>query len=367
MFTLQNISFSRPPNGETRLAADRIQAQQRNRNQTAEQTQVTRSIARRKLKQNKAAKRDKFWYRAAFTYDPAKNYANNNKVTIGKMDKICSSCGAKKWDFDVPGLCCSQGKVRLPPLPDPPQSAWMYTVEWQKRGLPHVHMLAWCQDRIHPVDIDRIVSAELPDQNADPQLHSSVTKHMIHGPCGDFNPRSQCMKNKRCSKRYPRDYCGQTCTTNDGYPIYRRRDPGVGGRTARIRQRLKTFDVDNAWIVPFNPLLSKTFNAHINVEYCNSVRCIQYLCKYINKGDDMAVFVFSDEDLRHDEIKQFVLGRYVSSNYAAWRIFGYEIHLSSPSVFPLNVHLQKTQLIYFTEKNARQVIENPKGTTITAF
>ncbi|CAI9722014.1 Hypothetical predicted protein [Octopus vulgaris] len=105
---------------EARLATDRIQAQQRNRNQTAEQTQVTRSIARRKLKQNKAAKRDEFWYRAAFTYDPAKNYANN-KVTIGKMDKICSSCGAKKWDFDVPGLCCSQGKVRLPPLPDPPQ------------------------------------------------------------------------------------------------------------------------------------------------------------------------------------------------------------------------------------------------------
>ncbi|XP_029635065.1 uncharacterized protein LOC115210602 [Octopus sinensis] len=153
-----------------------------------------------------------------------------------------------------------------------PQSAWMYTVEWQKRGLPHVHMLAWCQDRIHPVDIDRIVSAELPDQNADPQLHSSVTKHMIHGPCGDFNPRSPCMKNKRCSKRYPRDYCGQTCTTNDGYPIYRRRDPGLGGHTATIRQRLKTFDVDNAWIVPFNPLLSKTFNAHINVEYCSLLR-----------------------------------------------------------------------------------------------
>ncbi|CAI9744069.1 Hypothetical predicted protein [Octopus vulgaris] len=228
-------------------------------------------------------------------------------------------------------------------------------------------MLAWCQDRIHPVDIDRIISAELPDQNADPQLHISVTKHMIHGPCGDFNPRSPCMKNKRCSKRYPRDCCGQTCTTNDGYPIYRRRDPGLGDRTATIRQRLKTFDVDNAWIVPFNPLLSKTFNAHINVEYCSSVRCIQYLCKYINKGDDMAVFVFSDEDLRHDEIKQFVLGRYVSSNYAAWRIFGYEIHLSSPTVFHLNVHLQKRQLVYFTEKNARQVNENPKGTTLTAF
>ncbi|XP_036361064.1 uncharacterized protein LOC118764397 [Octopus sinensis] len=248
-----------------------------------------------------------------------------------------------------------------------PLSAWMYTVEWQKRGLPHVHMLARCQDRIHPADIDKIISAELPDPNADPQLHSSVTKHMIHGPCGDLNPISPCMKNKRCSKRCPRDYCGQTCTSNDGYPIYRSRDPGFGGRKARVRHRLMTFDADNAWIVPFNVLLSKTFNTHINVEYCSSVRCIQYPCMCINKDDDMAVFVFSDEDLRHDEIKQFVLGRYVSSNYAAWRIFGYEIHLSSPSVFHLNVHLENRQLVYFTEKNAREAIENPKGTTLTAF
>ncbi|CAI9716784.1 Hypothetical predicted protein [Octopus vulgaris] len=90
---------------EARLAAERIQAQQRNPIQTSEQRQVRRSTARRKLQQHNAAKRDEFWSRAAFTYDPAKNYANNDKVTIGKMDKICSSCGAKKWDFNVPGLC----------------------------------------------------------------------------------------------------------------------------------------------------------------------------------------------------------------------------------------------------------------------
>ncbi|CAI9727218.1 Hypothetical predicted protein [Octopus vulgaris] len=95
---------------EARLAAERIQVQQRNPNQIAEQRQVRRSTARRKLQQHKAAKRDDFWSRAAFTYDPAKNYA-----------KICSSCGAKKWDFDAPGFCCSKGKVRLPPLADPPQ------------------------------------------------------------------------------------------------------------------------------------------------------------------------------------------------------------------------------------------------------
>ncbi|KAL8594215.1 hypothetical protein ACOMHN_033078 [Nucella lapillus] len=26
--------------------------------------------------------------------------------------------------------------------------AWMYTIEWQKRGLPHSHTLIWCNEKI---------------------------------------------------------------------------------------------------------------------------------------------------------------------------------------------------------------------------
>ena len=35
------------------------------------------------------------------------------------------------------------------------------------------------------------------------------------------------------------------------------------------------YPIDNSWVVPYNPLLSKTFDAHINVEVSNITNNIQ--------------------------------------------------------------------------------------------
>ena len=40
---------------------------------------------------------------------------------------------------------------------------WM--AEWQKRGLPHAHILIWLVDKVRPEEIDKIISAEIPDPN----------------------------------------------------------------------------------------------------------------------------------------------------------------------------------------------------------
>ena len=74
-------------------------------------------------------------------------------------------------------------------------------------------------------------------------------------------------------------------------------------------------EVDNRWVVPYSPLLSKTFKAHINVEYCNSVKSIKYIYKYVNKGSDMAVFGVENRTGSIDEINQYQLGRYISNNF----------------------------------------------------
>lgn len=250
-------------------------------------------------------------------------------------------------------------------------TSWMYTIEWQKRGLPHAHMLIWLKERIHRSEIDNIISAEIPDIYKDPILYEVVTTQMIHGPCGQLNPKSPCMANNNCSKDYPKQLILETQTGRDGYPLYRRRKPEDGGFTAKLKMKLdkeyRELEIDNRWVVPYCPLLSKIFKAHINVESCQSVKAIKYICKYINKGSDQAVFELSNENKNFDEVQQFQLGRYISSNEAIWRIFGFSMHERSPTIVHLSVHLENGQRVYFTEHNLRDKVQSPPVTTLTAF
>ena len=78
----------------------------------------------------------------------------------------------------------------------------VYTVEFQKRGLPHIHLLIFLQqqDKIrNPEDVDDIVSAQIPDHVAHPFLYESVTRHMVHGPCGPGHKTAACMVDNACS------------------------------------------------------------------------------------------------------------------------------------------------------------------------
>lgn len=237
---------------------------------------------------------------------------------------------------------------------------FMYTVEWQKRGLPHTHTLVWLQNKIRANEIDSVISAELPSVTEDPELHELVKKHMMHGPCGRLNESSPCMKSGRCTKRYPKAFISQTRTDTDGYPTYRRRRPEEGGTTATRG----SIQLDNRWVVPFNPVLLRTFNAHINVELCSSVKSIKYICKYVNKGSDQATYAIENQQ---DEILIFQSGRYISSSEAVWRILSFDIHERDPTVIHLAVHLENGQRVYFTAANAQQVAQNPKESTLTAF
>ena len=69
---------------------------------------------------------------------------------------------------------------------------WLYSIEFQKRGLPHVHILLWLSaaHKMRPDDIDKAISAEFPCPQTDPELHAIVTKNMVHGPCGVINRNS---------------------------------------------------------------------------------------------------------------------------------------------------------------------------------
>lgn len=151
---------------------------------------------------------------------------------------------------------------------------------------------------------------------------------------------------------------------DDGYPQYRRRSPNNGGFCENIIRNSVTLTVDNSIIVPYCPLLSKALNAHINVEYCNSVKSIKYVTKYINKGSDQAVFATVNDK---DEIGQYQIGRYVSTNEAVWKILGFPIHERYPTVMHLAVHLENGQRVYYNSNSIQYRLERIKETTLTSF
>lgn len=62
-----------------------------------------------------------------------------------------------------------------------------YVVEWQKRGLPHAHILLIFHNNSKirtPEEIDSVVCAEIPDEKTEKKLFDTIKSCMIHGPCG---------------------------------------------------------------------------------------------------------------------------------------------------------------------------------------
>ena len=193
--------------------------------------------------------------------------------------------------------------------------AHTHVIEFQKRGLPHAHILLILDPEFKPRTseiVDGMISAEIPNKDTHPLLHQTVVKCMFHGPCGRTNPNSSCMKDGKCTRQYPRSYSEYTSTDNDGYPVYRRRNDGV-----TFTKNNHTFT--NRDVVPYNPYLSQKYNCHINVEVATSITAVKYLYKYIYKGHDRAsVSVESEGPRVVDEAKEYLDARYVSVPEACW-------------------------------------------------
>ncbi|XP_065641836.1 uncharacterized protein LOC136071699 [Hydra vulgaris] len=237
-------------------------------------------------------------------------------------------------------------------------------IEFQKRGLPHVHILLHFvnDDKLETAeDIDSLISAEIPDQTVDPELFEIVKTCMIHGPCGILNPNSPCMKDGVCTKKFPKEFNPCTVAIFNGYPNYRRLD---NGRVVIIKGN----QVDNRWVVPYNPWLSKKYQAHINVEACMSIKSVKYLYKYVYKGHDCANVVIN-ESVDHDEINTYLDCRFVSAPEALWRIYEYSISDMSHTIIRLQIHLPDNQRVYFNEGEEQVAIDRAaqRDTHLTAW
>ncbi|GJX85870.1 hypothetical protein Tco_0336644 [Tanacetum coccineum] len=234
----------------------------------------------------------------------------------------------------------SETYSKLAKLAKDPESV-VYIIEFQKRGLPHYHILLWLEpeDKITTIaNIDWYISAEIPNKEEDPELYQIVIEHMMHGPCGADNPSCPCTVDFKCTKKFPKQFNESSVIDENGYAIYKRRNDG--NTIAKSGTKLH-----NGCVVPYNPGLLRRYQSHINVEWCNQIGSIKYLFKYINRGPDRVTAAVDGEEV--DEIKDFYDCRYLSACEAAWRVYGFDIHYRTPPVERLPFHLEDEQSVIF--------------------
>ena len=230
-----------------------------------------------------------------------------------------------------------------------PQLYLIHSVEFQKRGLPHAHLLCkFAKDCVHPSDIDMIVSAEIPEDPVDAAL---VRKFMMHNhPPATRPPSKYCQREsaegvRTCRFKYPQKLQNETTIDVEGRVQYRPRKPG------------------DEMVVAYCLELLRKFQCHLNFEVANTSHIFQYLFKYIHKGSPfihLTLFTHAHRDFSAadsaryklkvtadngvstetiDEIDDYWNARYLSAGEAAWRILGFQVAKKHPAVSALPIHL----------------------------
>lgn len=168
--------------------------------------------------------------------------------------------------------------------------AYVYTVEYQKRGLPHIHLIVFLDPHARlstPERINHFISTEFPDENEEPVLHALVKTHMVHGPCG-IEHYSPCLNDKKeCSKGFPKPFLEETEISGESYVKTRRRDTGVS-------VSVRNTSVDNRHVVSYSPYLLQRYQAHINVECTTGFNAIKYIYKVCDTSSLIGLLFIDD-------------------------------------------------------------------------
>lgn len=244
--------------------------------------------------------------------------------------------------------------------------AYVWVIEFQKRGLPHCHLLVILAEE-HKLDtaekIDNCIWAEIPDKQLFPDLYEQVMRHMIHHPCHLSTAKCKPKKNGQCNKNFPKAFQERTVLDIDSFPHYKRSSETAepfGYRRNQSDPNRAAFKVTNQYVVPYNPYLLLKYRCHLNVEVCSTISAVKYLYKYIYKGWDKALVDVEG----YDEISRYVDSRYTSSVEACWRILGFKMHNRFPFVERLPVHTENNHNVTFEEtEDLEEVKKRAKRST----
>jgi hypothetical protein len=107
-----------------RLESQRLRSAQARSTMTPNQRRVARSsrtvvdnlLNNMQRRQNRRPNISIQYERLAFRYDAGIDYAADASVDFGTLSVICQYYNALRFPQESPGLCCVNGKIRLPQL-----------------------------------------------------------------------------------------------------------------------------------------------------------------------------------------------------------------------------------------------------------
>ena len=236
-------------------------------------------------------------------------------------------------------------------------------IEYQRRGLPHVHLVFKFEETDMPLYSDKVnlskwidhhISAVYPKTILDEEPFESndiyeedleyaqiVKSHMIHKCFAECN--GGCLNDKNvCSKGFDKNIItSKTLFDAKGFPQYKRPT------------------IKSIYVVPHNKELLKDWNGHANVEFAGSAYTVIYLYKYLFKGSKKVKLQLTNADdvSNNNEIKLYIRGRYLCSMDCFWRILGHETYPApSPSVRIIKVVSEQNAAQSMSKGNASDIV-----------
>ena len=213
-------------------------------------------------------------------------------------------------------------------------------IEWQKRGLPHAHIVFKIDPQPPFGAIESLVRATIPSETENSRLRAAVLRHNIHSQDHLTRTVSRCNKDGVCCFGFP----------------HRIQDRSTIDAHGRISYKRLT--EDDRWVVPYCPALTLLMDCHVHVDVCFTTNVFMYLYKYLFKGPDKTIFAITGPDSLEqrdeqptNEIKDYIRGRYLSASEAAWRILGYNVTYKKPGVIAIQPHLPGRNVSQMTQIN----------------
>jgi len=190
------------------------------------------------------------------------------------------------------------------------QDYW-YRLEYQNRGSPHIHLLAWTKVPLEFNEVDKFIFATVPSQN-DPlskKIAELVRKYQIHrctSKCRSKNPF-------QCAYGFPFELTEKSQLSPDGKFV----------RYKRLRE-------EDRWVVPYHPVLLIAANSNINIQFPTSSNTSIYVAKYAAKAEPTQELTFQNDVERHFRTRK------MSVNEACLNLLGKHATQSTCEVIYLN-------------------------------